>query len=68
MKLINKTENTLIFSDINLVLIYDKSGNATEVDDLDIKNSPTLKQYIEKGLVEVENPIDRKSTRLNSSH
>jgi len=58
MKLINKTETTLIFSDINLVLMYDKNGRGIDIDDCDIKNSPTLKHYIEKGLVEIENPND----------
>lgn len=56
MKLINKTKTTLIFDDINLVLMYSKNGEGIEVDDCDVKNSPTLKHYIERGLVEVEDP------------
>ena len=56
MKLINKTETTLIFNDINLVLVYDKDGKGVDVEDYDIKNSPTLKHYIDRGLVEVNKP------------
>lgn len=56
MKLINKTDTTLIFNDINLVLMHDKNGDGCDVDDCDIKNSPTLKHYIERGLVEIVNP------------
>ena len=56
MKLINKSDTTLIFNDINLVLMLDKDGKGVEVDDFDIKSSPSLKHYIERGLVEVVNP------------
>lgn len=58
MKLINTTETTLIFDDINLVLMYDKDRKGQDVDDCDIKNSPTLKHYIGRGLVEPVEPSE----------
>ena len=56
MKILNKTETTLIFSDINLVLLYDKEGIGVEVDDVDIQSSNSLKQYITNGKVEIIKP------------
>lgn len=56
MKLINKTDTTLIFNDINLVLMLDKDKKGIEVEDFDIKNSPSLRHYIDRGFVEIINP------------
>ena len=55
MRIINKTDTTLIFSDINLVLTYDPEGNGVEIEDLDLKSSQSLMGYIDKGKVEVAN-------------
>jgi len=53
MRIINKTNTTLIFSDINLVLTYDPEGKGVEIEDLDFKTSESLRSYIDNGKVEV---------------
>jgi glycosyltransferase involved in cell wall biosynthesis len=53
MRLVNKTSKTLFFSDVNLIIPYDSKGEGVEVDDFDVDTSPTLKSYIEQGLVAV---------------
>ena len=46
MKLANATDRTLCFGDINLVMVYDRSQEGTEIDDSDIATSKLLQQCI----------------------
>jgi len=53
MKLINKTEGTLMFEDVNLTLLYDTDGRGIEIDDTIVERSPTIQACISNGKVKV---------------
>jgi len=46
MKIANATDRTLCFSDINLIMVYDRSQEGMEIDDSDVAESKLLQQCI----------------------